>query len=197
VSLPAHAVPEAPPSQPPAAPQSPVLHVYDDIQEEDNRLPNWWLGILFGSIVFAFAYFFVYEIARSVPGPLDEFRTELADAAKKRAEAGPVTNESLTVLAGDAHVVADGKRIFASTCAPCHGQQGQGVVGPNLTDKFWLHGGAPVDIHRSITAGYPDKGMQPWAGVLGPARVRSVAAFVVSLKGQNVAGKPPQGTPVE
>jgi cytochrome c oxidase cbb3-type subunit 3 len=174
-----------------------VVHVYDDIEEEDNHLPNWWLGILFGSMVFAFGYWFVYEVTKAVPGPLAEYRAETAAAEKRRAESGPVSNETLVVLARDAATVADGRKVFVSTCAPCHGAQGQGIVGPNLTDRYWLHGGKPVDIHKSITGGYPDKGMRPWAPMLGPARVRAVAAFVLSIKGQNLPGKPPQGTPEE
>jgi len=176
---------------------SKIVHVYDDIEEEDNHLPNWWLGILFGSIVFGFAYWFIFEITHSAPGPLETFRAEVADAAKRRAEAGPISDESLLVLAKDARVVAEGHRIFTSTCSPCHGTQAQGVVGPNLTDKYWLHGGTPVEIHRSITNGYPEKGMQSWGTVLGPARVRTVAAFIVSIRGQNLPGKAPQGKPVD
>jgi cytochrome c oxidase cbb3-type subunit 3 len=171
-----------------------VVHIYDDIQEEDNHLPNWWLGILFGAIVFAFGYWFIYEVTRSEPSPLESYRIESAILAKRRAESSPVSNEVLTVLSKDANTVAEGKKIFVSNCAPCHGAQGQGIVGPNLTDKFWLHGGQPLDIHKSITGGYPDKGMPFWGPVLGPTRIRSVSAFVLSLKGQNVPGRPPQGT---
>lgn len=178
-------------------PDNKVLHVYDDIEEEDNHLPHWWLAILYGAIVFAFGYWFVYETTHAAPGPLASLRTEMAEAAKRRAESGPISNESLAVLSRDAKTVAEGKQVFVSTCAPCHAPQGQGLVGPNLTDKFWLHGGAPVDIHKSITGGYPEKGMRPWGAVLGAARVRAVAAFVVSIKGQNLAGRPPQGTPVD
>jgi cytochrome c oxidase cbb3-type subunit 3 len=180
-----------------SAPAEPagVVHVYDDIREEDNHLPHWWLAILFGAIVFAFGYWFVFEVAHAAPSPLELFRAEAAAAEKRKAEAGPITDEALAVLAKDGTTVADGKKTFVSTCAPCHGLEGQGIIGPNLTDGFWLHGGKPIDIHASITAGYPDKGMRPWGPVLGAARVRAVAAFVVSIKGQNLAGRPPQGTP--
>jgi cytochrome c oxidase cbb3-type subunit 3 len=184
-------------ANPHADPTRKVVHVYDDIEEEDNHLPNWWLGILFGAIVFAFGYWFVYEVTAAARGPLASFKAEMAEAAKRQAEAGPVTNESLAVLARDANTLGTGKQIFVSTCAPCHGVQAQGLVGPNLTDKFWLHGGTAVDIHASITHGYPEKGMRPWGQILGAARVRSVAAYVLSLKGQNLPGRPPQGTPVE
>jgi len=177
-----------------AHPPGMLIQVYDDITEEDNRLPNWWLGILFGSIVFAFGYWFVYETTHSAPGPLDAFKAEMAEQAKKRAESGPITDETLSVLAKDSATVAEGQKVFVSTCAPCHGALGQGVVGPNLTDNFWLHGGKPVAIHTSITKGYPEKGMRPWGPVLGAARIRSVAAFVLSIKGKNLPGRPPQGT---
>jgi cytochrome c oxidase cbb3-type subunit 3 len=171
-----------------------VVHIYDDIHEEDNHLPNWWLAILFGAIVFAFGYWFIFEVTKAEPSPLESYRSEAAAAEKKRAESSPVSNEVLTVLAKDANTVADGKKIFVSNCAPCHGAQGQGIVGPNLTDKFWLHGGQPLDIHKSITGGYPEKGMRAWGPFLGPTRIRSVAAFVLSIKGQNLPGRPPQGT---
>jgi cytochrome c oxidase cbb3-type subunit III len=174
-----------------------IMHVYDDIEEEDNHLPNWWLAILFGSIVFGFGYWFVYEVTHAAPSPLDSYRAEAAEAAKRRAQSGPVTNEALAVLAKDPKVLAEGKRLFVSTCAPCHGAQGQGIVGPNLTDGFWLHGATALDIHKSITDGYPEKGMRPWGAMLGPDRVRDVAAFVLSIKGQNLPGRAPQGTPAE
>jgi len=174
-----------------------VVHVYDDIREEDNHLPNWWLGILFGAIVFGFGYWFVFEIAHAEQSPLELYRAETAAAEKRRAEAAPVSNETLAVLAKDPAVIADGKKTFVSTCAPCHGIGGQGIVGPNLTDGFWLHGSKPIDIFTSVTNGYPEKGMRPWGPVLGTARIRAVTAFVVSIKGTNVAGRPPQGIAAE
>jgi len=184
----------APADHPSSLPKG-VVHIYDDIHEEDNHLPNWWLAILFGAIVFAFGYWFIFEVTKAEPSPLESYRIEAALAEKQRAEASPVSNQVLTVLAKDVNTVAEGKKIFVSNCAPCHGAQGQGIVGPNLTDKFWLHGGQPLDIHKSITGGYPEKGMRPWGPVLGPTRIRSVAAFVLSIKGQNLPGRPPQGTP--
>lgn len=181
----------------PVKPGSTIVHVYDDIEEEDNHLPNWWLGILFGTIAFSFGYWFVYEAAHAASGPLESYKTEMAALEKTRAEGAPVSNESLAVLAKDATTLEEGKKIFASTCAPCHGFEAQGIVGPNLTDKFWLHGGAPLDIHKSISNGYPEKGMRGWMSMLGAGRIRSVSAYVVSLKGKNLPGKPPQGAAVD
>lgn len=174
---------------------SPVVHVYGDIEEEDNRLPNWWLAVLFGSMVFAFGYWFVFHVAHAAPSPVEVYKVEMAAQLAARIKANPTSNEALAALAADASAVAEGQKIFSTTCVVCHAPAGQGLVGPNLTDKFWLHGGAPMAIHKSVTDGYPEKGMQAWGKTLGPARVRNVVAFVLSIKGKNLPGKPPQGLP--
>jgi cytochrome c oxidase cbb3-type subunit III len=170
----------------------PPVHVYDGIEEHDNRLPNWWLGILYGSIVFAFGYWFVYQTVHARPGVWETYRAQ-ADAAARRAAAAPLTDQSLRVMAADPGVLADGARLFQQTCAPCHGANAAGQVGPNLTDRFWLHGSAPTAIHKAITGGFPTKGMPPWGQMLGQTRVRTLAAYVLSVKGKNLPGKPPQG----
>jgi cytochrome c oxidase cbb3-type subunit 3 len=170
----------------------PPVHVYDDIEEQDNRLPRWWLGILYGSIVFAMAYWLVYEGAHARPSVAEVYRIEAA-AASRRAAAAPLSDKAIAQMAADAKLVEEAKRMFGQVCAPCHGANAQGLVGPNLTDRFWLHGSAPTAIHKSITGGFPEKGMPPWGQLLGPTRVRSLAAYVVSIKGRNVPGKAPQG----
>ena len=90
--------------------------------------------------------------------------------------------------------ISGGAAVYQANCIACHGAQGQGVVGPNLTDPFWIHGGGPEAVLASITHGYPDKGMPAWKPVLGAEKVRLAAAYVLSLHGLNVAGgKAPQG----
>ena len=105
----------------------------------------------------------------------------------------PITNETLSLMATVPNRVDAGHEIFKTFCVVCHMDQGQGNVGPNLTDDYWLHGGRPMDIYKTITDGVPDKGMVAWGGQLGPARVQDVTAFVLSIKGTHVAGKEPQG----
>lgn len=177
---------------PPTDLSSPVVHVYDGIEEQDNRLPNWWLGILYGSMVFAFVYWFVYETAQAKPGPWQVYEAEAA-AAARRAEAAPLSEQTLSVMAADRRVMEDAGKLFQQVCSPCHGAAGQGLVGPNLTDRFWLHGGAPIAIHDSINAGFPTKGMPSWGKTLGATRVRNLAAYIVSMKGKNLPGKAAQG----
>jgi cytochrome c oxidase cbb3-type subunit 3 len=178
-------------------PNSKIIAVYDGIEEEDNHLPNWWLATLFGAIVFTFGYWLVFHTTKSMPNPGEEYAAEVAALKKSRIDANPMSDEAIADLAKDATRVEEGRQVFASTCASCHGQNAEGLVGPNLTDKFWIHGNKPTEIVKAVTDGFADKGMPPWGPVLGPDKVRKVAAYVLTLKGKDVPGKAPQGEPME
>jgi len=176
-------------------PAAPVHHVYDGIIEEDNHLPNWWLAILFGTIVFGFGYWLVYQTTEVLPNPVAAYKLDAAAEAKLHPETAPMTNDALAALVDDPALVAAGKESYATTCVACHRQNGEGLVGPNLTDAVWIHGGKPTDIHAAISNGFPEKGMPPWGKTLGPTKVRAITAFVLTLKGKNLPGKEPQGQP--
>jgi cytochrome c oxidase cbb3-type subunit 3 len=169
-----------------------VIHEIDGIQEYDNKLPNWWLYTLFGSIIFGFGYWFVYQTSGFGDLPHAAYEAEMDKAAMAQAGdaklLGPVTPEALTTLSKDRGVVARGKQVFTTTCVACHRADGGGVVGPNLTDEFWLHGGAPDKVYKTITSGVADKGMPAWGPQLGPERVQAVTAYVLTIRGTNVAG---------
>ncbi len=176
---------------------APKHHVYDDIEEHDNVLPNWWLATLFGTIVFAFGYWFYYHTGHYAELPSEEHARIVAEREAARlkalADAKPAGDKEIEALMNDQTALAEGKQTFTTICAACHGQEAQGLAGPNLTDAYWIHGHTPSDIVKAVSAGFPDKGMPPWEPVIGPAKVRSVAAFVMTLKNKNVPGKEPQG----
>jgi len=175
----------------------PKLRKYDDIEEEDNHLPNWWLAILFGSMVFGFGYWLAYQTTDALPNPGAVYRADVAELNRKRAVANPTSEEALTLLVSNADAVAEGQKVFSSTCASCHGQNAEGLVGPNLTDKFWLHGAKATEILKSVTEGYAEKGMPGWGKVIGDDKSRKVVAYLVTLKGKDLPGKAPQGEPVD
>jgi cytochrome c oxidase cbb3-type subunit 3 len=176
-------------------------HVYDDIVEEDNDLPRWWLTVLYGTILFAAGYWFHYHVYRQGELPVARYQRErgeeLAAAAAAAEQAGEVTPAVLTQMAADPATVAKGRQIFTDNCANCHRADGGGNVGPNLTDRHWITDGRAVTIVETIRKGRVDKGMQAWGPLLGESKIRAVAAFLWSIRGTNVAGgKAPQGEPV-
>jgi cytochrome c oxidase cbb3-type subunit 3 len=175
-------------------------HDYDGIREFDNPLPRWWLLTLFGTVVFSVGYWFYYHTSAAGPSSMAAYQAELkqADALEDAREAqaiasGQLGDEQLAVLGKDPESVGRGAQVYQQTCVACHGDKGQGLIGPNLTDGYWMHGEKPSAIYKIIAAGVPDKGMPAWKPMLGGKKVKDLLAFVLSVKGTNVPGKPPQG----
>jgi len=168
-------------------------HDFDGIRELDNRLPNWWLATLFGTIVFGYGYWLYYHVLEG-PSVWAQYQAE-EEAAKKKAAAvaANVTDDTLLKLSKDDKVLAQAKTIFTQTCAACHGNDGEGKIGPNLTDGAWLHGSKPTEIYKTISTGVAAKGMPAWEPVLGPEKVRWLAAYIETMKGKNLPGKAPEG----
>ncbi len=171
-------------------------HDYDGIRELDNRLPNWWLASLVGAIVFGFAYWTYYQVFHAGPTEMAAYHAELAQAeraAKALQAAHPLDDATLVAMSKKPAVVAAGSATFHSTCAACHGANAQGLIGPNLTDAYWIHGGRPTEILHTVTSGVPAKGMPTWGPVLGATRVQQVVAYLLTIRDTDVPGKPPQG----
>lgn len=169
-------------------------HDYDGIRELDNALPAWWIATFVGTVIFGFIYYLHYS---SGAGPTSdqELKASMAVIKDLRGSGPQYSEESLGALFGVDKSEA-GRGLFAGKCAACHGPDGGGLIGPNLTDRFWLNGqGRRIDIHRVIVEGVPAKGMPPWGEALPPEEIVALASYVYSLSGTNVpGGKPPQGT---
>ncbi len=178
-------------------------HVYDDIRELDNPLPNWWLITFFGTIIFSAIYFIHYQFGTGSSSD-QELQSDMATITSQRTTGGQSpassTVEDLMALVGKPEVITEGKGIYTTRCQACHGPAAGGLVGPNLTDKYWILGkGTMMDLVKVVTeGGRPNKGMQAWNTMLTPEQIHAVAAFVYTLRNTNVAGgKAPEGDPVE
>ncbi len=164
-------------------------HVWDgDLQEMNNPLPRWWVGLFLITIFFSFGYLALYPGLGSHPGQLawtsnGQYEAEVAKANKELEPmyakfAGMPPEE----VAKDPQAMAIGDRLFMNNCAQCHGSDARGSKGfPNLTDKDWLHGGSHENIQESLLKGRIGN-MPPMAAAVGtPEDVRNVAQYVLSL----------------
>lgn len=171
-------------------------HEYDGIKELDNKLPKWWLWLFYITIIFAAVYFTRMHIINTADKQDDAYKKEVEAAMLKYKDvrqANFIDATSVTLLT-DANALAAGKAIFDKSCIACHLAQGQGLVGPNLTDDYWIHGCTIADLFRTITTGVPEKGMISWKDQLNPQQIQQVASFVLSLRGTNPPNpKAPQG----
>ena len=173
-------------------------HEYDGIREYDNPLPRWWVWMFAGSFWFSVAYFFHYHVSHNGQSVAASYEADVAEARETQAKASlaePVSEESLGKLMADAALMNDAKALFGLRCTPCHGDKAQGLIGPNLTDAAWIHGGGRLEeIFEVIDQGVLAKGMPAWSKQLSPIEVRKLAAFVGTQRGRNVPGKAPEGT---
>jgi cytochrome c oxidase cbb3-type subunit 3 len=167
-------------------------HDFDGIRELNNPTPPWWRYSFYCSILFGVVYVWVYHISRSAPLQLEE----LAIAEEKAAEAQQAylahaannIDEKTVKLLTAADDIAGGQKLFTANCTACHGAAGQGMVGPNLTDDYWLHGGQVNQVFSTIKYGVPEKGMKSWKDDFSPKQIAQLASFIKTLHGSNPPG---------
>jgi cytochrome c oxidase cbb3-type subunit 3 len=171
-------------------------HDYDGIKEFDNPLPKWWLWLFYGCIIWSAIYVPWAHLGGHLPGAEYEADVKEAEAAHPRRDPG--AGIDLAAAQADTDRIAKGKATFEKLCTPCHGPQAGGLVGPNLTDNFWIHGGKMQNLVTTITNGVPEKGMISWKSQLSPDEIVNAAAFIKSLKGTNPSNpKAAEGQPEE
>ena len=184
-------------------PKEPLLldHNYDGIQELDNNLPRWWVWLFYITIIYAAIYLVYFHVTRTGNLSAAEYDQEMkAGAVVKNAAMGKFESGLSTLTpSSDAMVLENGRQSYAKFCAPCHRADGGGLVGPNLTDDYWIHGSNYTDTVKVIWDGVPAKGMITWKTVLKPDEIQSVASYIYTLRGAKLAtpGKLPENqTPV-
>lgn len=175
-------------------------HAYDGIRELDNNLPPWWVWGFYFTIAFAFLYLMYYEFG-SGPSSTQEYIAQVEVAEVEKAAfmatmANSVDENSVTFIT-DATRLENGKSLFETNCAACHGQTGgsmPGGVGPNLVDEYWIHGGSINAVFKTIKYGVPSKGMISWESQFSPAQIQDISSYILSLQGTNPPNaKEPQG----
>ena len=179
-----------------------VLHELDGIKEYDNPMPGWLMAIWWGSLIFSAAYLIFYALSFGEGSMEAEYRGEAQQAltaVEAHFAANPLVPPSpadLLAGAADPAVVQAGAARFARTCASCHGDHAQGLIGPNLTDDRWIHGGSVEQVFQSVAKGWPAKGMPPWGRAMKPEELAALVSYVRSVQGSNPSNpKPPEGDP--
>jgi len=170
---------------------------FDGITEYDNPCPKWLMYIFYLTMFFA-VYYFGYAVGKS-KGPSNSQKTITEELQKTQTMQPSISESEITALLQDPAALAKGEELFAAKCASCHGAHGEGLIGPNLVDNYWLHGtGGIRDIAKVIRVGVPDTGMAAWKNRISEENIRKIAAYIKSLKGtQPENAKEPEGKLIE
>lgn len=168
-------------------------HDYDGIREYDNPLPAWWRYLLYGSIAWAFVYYPFYQFG-SGKLPTEAYEEDMAEWLKLHPPVQLAGAEEMSAMLANGELRSQGEAIFKIRCAACHAPDGGGLVGPNLTDDFSIHGGAAHEMVRVVYDGVPAKGMLAWKTQLSLDEIYAVTVYAHSLRGTTPAKpKAPEG----
>ena len=172
-------------------------HDYDGIKELDNDLPPWWKWLFYITIIFSIIYMirlFVFQADDLVQQR--EYEVSMEDARAKEPEKAAAAAAFELVLLTDPADLAAGKETWVKVCAACHLVDGGGIVGPNMTDNYWIHGNKVEDLYKIVTNGVIEKGMIPYKDQLSEqARLQVVSYILEELVGSTPATpKSPEGT---
>ena len=179
-------------------PKEPLLldHEYDGIQELDNKLPRWWVWLFYLTIYFSAFYLLYYHVFNPDKTQAAEYKAEMKRGEAMKVAAMGNFESSIATLqpSKDAAVLEAGRVAYGKFCAPCHRVDGGGLVGPTLTDDYFIHGSNYTDSVKVVWDGVPAKGMITWKAVLKPGEIQAVSSYVYSLRGAKLAapGKPPE-----
>lgn len=163
-------------------------HKWDgDLEEYNNPLPGWWVGMFIATILFSVAYLFLYPglIVLGNARSWSSFGQHKEEIKQAQAEYGPLYDKYLKMpiadVAKDATARDMGQRLFLTYCMQCHGANAEGAKGfPNLTDSDWLYGGTPEKIKESIDKGRIGQ-MPAFGAAYGEEKIRDVANYVLKL----------------
>ncbi|PWH86339.1 c-type cytochrome [Brumimicrobium oceani] len=177
-------------------------HDYDGIRELDNPMPPWWVALFYVTIAFSVVYVFHYHILGTGDLQQAEYdksveQAKIEIAAYREANAMNI-DETNAILMEEASDLMAGQAIYENNCAVCHQPDGQGEIGPNLTDDYWIYGGDIKDVYKVLKYGAP-KGMPAHESILNPIQIQQVASFVLhfdEVTPEN-GGKEPEGDLVE
>ena len=158
----------------------------DGIEEYDNPLPDWWLGLFWLTIIWAIGYTVHYHFIADRSQEA-RFQSEMAAATER----WPATDAADVTFSMNSDAIAAGEQVYDTYCYVCHGAELEGGIGPSFLDGEWIHGHSPDEVIQTIVEGVPEKGMAPWGPILSAEEINHVAAFVLAKNAESL------GIPVE
>ncbi|MGJ4747015.1 cbb3-type cytochrome c oxidase N-terminal domain-containing protein [Leptospira sp. SA-E8] len=161
---------------------------FDGIRQADNPLPEWWKWVFLGCIIFAGIYA-VYFHVFSDWGTNEYYAAQIKEYEKEfpNRNVAVESTDGSNPFRGNQEAISIGQKTFQTYCVACHGPTGEGLVGPNLMDKEWLHGNTDLELYATVMKGISvertklGRGPMPaHENSLGSEKVYQVLAWLAS-----------------
>ncbi|GIW98217.1 MAG: cytochrome CBB3 [Pirellulaceae bacterium] len=163
----------------------------DSISVADQPMPKWWTRLFTLFVLICPFYLLYFHTGAPGRSEIERYERVAFEITKKRfAEIGELQPTRATILeyTKKPNWLKVGKMVFKTHCVSCHGRNGEGGVGPNLTDDAYKHVHDIEDIARVISEGANNNAMPAWKDKLSTNELVLVAAYVASLRGTHAPG---------
>ena len=149
----------------------------DGIVEDREKAPPVYFNVLFyGLIIWGIAFMSFYLLS----GWSSDAELKEKMAIHKGESPAPAEAASPAVPQTDAEVVvADARALYKKHCAGCHGSNGKGAFGPDLSGEY-KYGKNPMAVQESIASGRP-KNMPGFGQKLSREEIDTLTEFILSL----------------
>ncbi len=161
----------------------------DGIVEDREKAPPVYFTVLFyGLIIWGVAFMAFYLLSGWSSGV--EFQEKMAahkgesPAQQLAAATAPATPIEPATAPATAPVVTaesdmSGQALFKKNCAGCHGAEGKGAFGPDLSADY-KYGKTNMAVQESITSGRPGN-MPAFKQKLSDDEIETLTEFILSL----------------
>lgn len=174
-------------------------HEFDGIQEYDNPMPGWWKLIFVFCVIFSVGYWVWYHMGGTGESEITSYKKEMKAFDEWKGEQelkalAKLSDAALWKLRSNVAIVELGRQVFnrPGLCVTCHKADGSGLIGPNLTDSYWIFGNKMMDLYKTVAnGGRPGKGMVAWKKTLKNRELIAVVVYTSTLSGKNLKGKKP------
>ena len=153
----------------------------DGIVEDREKAPPVYFNVLFyGLIIWGVAFMSFYLLSGwSSDAELKEKMAIHKGEPPAQQEAAAPTPAPAAVQAPVEVVAADGQTLFKKHCAGCHGANGKGAFGPDLSGEY-KYGKTTMAVQESIAYGRP-KNMPGFEQKLSQDEIDALTEFILSL----------------
>jgi cytochrome c oxidase cbb3-type subunit III len=166
-------------------------HEYDGIREYDNPCPGWWRWLFFLTFVFSAVYFFYFHIGHvGITVEKSHQNAQNEELRQRFAAIGELKPDEATLLAymRQPEWLQVGAATYGQFCKSCHGEEGRGLVGPNMTDDYYKNIKQLSDLPKVVADGAANGSMPAWKARLHPNEIVLVSAYLATLRGKNLTG---------